>query len=163
MRDVEDGDAGLGGPADQIEEIVGFHIVQCGGGFVQDQNPRIGGEHLRDFDQLLLGYGAGADLNAGIQLQADLLQDAAGFGVHGLVVHEAVLFGQLAHEDVFRDGNGGDVVQFLMDYADARVPGLKGKVEVHGLSIHANLAGVRLIDAGQHLDEGGLARAVFTQ
>ena len=48
-----------------------------------------------------------------------------------------------------------------MDDADAGMARLNGAAEAAGLALEDDLALVRLVDAGQNLDQRGLARAVF--
>ena len=67
----------------------------------------------------------------------------------------------VADEDVLRDGEvrvAGDV---LVDGRDAEPLGIRGAVDLHRCAVEEDLAGVGLVDAGDHLDEGGLARAVL--
>ena len=96
-------------------------------------------------------------------MQTHAGHDPGGFGIHGFIIHEAVLQGQLAHKNVFRNGDGGNIVQFLMNYADSRFGGLRGQFKMHRFAIHSDFTGIGLINAGQNLDQRGFARAVFAQ
>jgi hypothetical protein len=63
--------------------------------------------------------------------------------------------------DVLTDGEVGAEVDLLVDGGDSRCLCGCRAVEVPHLAGDDDLAGVDLIDAGQRLDEGGLAGAVL--
>ena len=62
--------------------------------------------------------------------------------------------------------NGGEQVhqlEVLVDHADAQVEGVLGGGDGHRLSVDVDLPLIGEIDAGEHIHQGGLAAAVFTQ
>jgi hypothetical protein len=68
-----------------------------------------------------------------------------------------------AERDVLGDGERWHEVDLLVNRADAGGFGVGGGLGPKRVAGERDLAGVGLIDAGQDLDEGGLARAVFTE
>ena len=69
----------------------------------------------------------------------------------------------LAEEDVLGHGHLGDERQLLVDDGDARAPRRPGALNETGLPVEHELAFVAAVrvDAGQHLDQRGLAGAVL--
>src|SRR4051812_48293071 len=65
-----------------------------------------------------------------------------------------------AGEDVFADAGGFGERQVLVDGLDAALAGVAGAGEGRPLALVPELAVVRLEDARDHLDEGGLAGPV---
>lgn len=64
-----------------------------------------------------------------------------------------MLFRDIAHENVFGDRYGRNVVQLLVDDADTGLTRLKRNLEAHVSAAHSDDAGIRLVHAGEHLDE----------
>ena len=65
--------------------------------------------------------------------------------------------------DVLGHGHGGHKVELLVDGGDSqRLRGL-GIWDLHLCAIYQDAAGIWFVHSGNHLDEGGLAGAIFTQ
>ena len=82
--------------------------------------------------------------------------------MHSGIVQKAVFLDGASHKNVIRHRQLLDDVQLLVDTGDTGFAGLDGIAEGLFLAIHENLALLRRMDAGEHLDEGGLAGAVLT-
>ena len=68
-----------------------------------------------------------------------------------------------AQKDVLRHGHVGHLHQLLVDDGDAVFPGGVDVVDRHLLAFDEDLALLGDVDAAQHLDQRGLARAVLAQ
>jgi hypothetical protein len=71
------------------------------------------------------------------------------------------VLGVAAHEDVLGDGELAVEARLLVDGGDPQRLGVARVMDVHRLVVEADGPGVRLIDPGDDLDEGGLAGAVL--
>jgi hypothetical protein len=56
VRDVNAGDAPFAKVTQDVEEHEHFMFSECGGGFVEDEDLRVFGQSLYDFDELLLPH-----------------------------------------------------------------------------------------------------------
>ncbi len=132
-----------------------------GGGLVQDQNVRAPVEYLYDLHGLLLGDGHIIDFLVGVHVKA--------VGIANL----PHLFGDLFHiqpprllqaqHNVFRRSEHVHQLEVLMDHTNAMVESILGGGNYHGLAVNADFSLVRVVDAGEHIHEGGFAAAVFAQ
>src|SRR5690606_6110475 len=66
-----------------------------------------------------------------------------------------------ADEDVLRDGQVRNEVELLMDDPDPHLPCRAGTWDVDLLPLVHDAARIFAVDAGEHLHQGRLARAVF--
>ena len=98
---------------------------------------------------------------ARVDVQVQLGQQLPGLVVHLRPVQGDPALDFAAQEDVFGDGQVGDLVELLVDGGDAGDLRLAGRGEVDRLALEDHLAGVALVDAGQDLHQGGLAGAVL--
>ena len=69
----------------------------------------------------------------------------------------------VAEEDVLGDRQAVDQVELLVDRRDARAQGRERRREGDLFALPADGAGVRLVGAGEHLDQGRLAGAVLPE
>ena len=162
MRDEQDRHAlGLQAP-DGGHQLLDLLLAQGGGRLVHDDQLGIQRHSLGDLHHLLL---AGAQL-AAFHFDVDLgvaqgRQCLLGLLVHSGVVQKAVLLDGASHENVICDRQLLDDVQLLVHAGDARLAGLDGVVEDHLLAVHVDLPLLRSVNAGEHLDQGGLAGAIL--
>ena len=68
----------------------------------------------------------------------------------------------MGEEHVFRHRQVFHQLVFLIDHAESRLQRLLGCFEVDLLAIQNDLALIRRVYAGQHLNEGGFSRAVLS-
>ena len=79
-----------------------------------------------------------------------------------MIVQQAKLVGDApAHKDIVHHRQHLDDVQLLIDAGNADLPGLDGVAEGLLLAFHIDFTFFGDIDPGQHLDQGGLAGAIF--
>ncbi|MNC42983.1 hypothetical protein D3C75_918200 [compost metagenome] len=91
-------------------------------------------------------------------------QEGAGPLAQLLVVYVAKAGARLAaEEDVGGNRQLRQQVQLLVDDADPLILGVARSLEVDRLTAVADAARIGLIDAGQHLHQGGFAGAIFTE
>ena len=163
MADVDDADALLGQVAHDLEQLLDLAVGDRGGGLVHDQYAAVEGDGLDDLHHLLLGDGQVVHLGGGIDAQVKPIQHLLGIADHGPVVHAEGAHGFAAQEDVFGHGHVRHLHQLLVDNGNAVVPGGIDVVDRHRLSVDEDLALLGDVDAAQHLDQRGLARAVLPQ
>ena len=68
-----------------------------------------------------------------------------------------------AAHDVLPGGEGLHQLEVLVDHADTLVHGVLGGPDGDGLAVHADLTGVRRVQAGENVHQGAFAGAVFTE
>ena len=162
MRDEQDGHAlGLQAP-DGLHQLIDLLLAQGGGRLVHDDQLGIQRHSLGDLHHLLL---AGAQL-AAFHFDIDLgvaqrSQCLLGLLIHSGIIQKAVFLNGASHENVIRDRQLFDNVQLLVHAGDARLAGLDGVVENDLLAVHIDLPLLRSVNAGEHLDQGGFAGAIF--
>ena len=163
MRDVEDGDAFSLQRLDGTQHRARLLARQRRGRLVEDDDARLAvDQRAGDLHQLALGRAEVADepVAGDLDLQP-LAQEGFGAPPHALFVEAERAAGLLPHEHGFGDREMRDEMKFLMDEADAGlVHGLR-RDRVQGAPADRDRAGIRLVDAGQDLDDGRLAGAVL--
>ena len=143
-----------------VEELFGLLGGEHGGGLVQDQDLRAPVEHLQDLHRLLFGDAHLPDGLFRVDLQAVGLAQALHLGPQGLAGGH---FAGHAQHDVLHGGEHLHQLEVLVDHADAQGPGVHGGRDGHRLAVHEDLAGVRVVDAREHVHQCGLAAAVLAQ
>ena len=104
---------------------------------------------------------------AGREVAAELVENLLGAAEHACLVDGAemakgaTLAGLAAKENVLGSAQFGNEVELLMDDADAEREGFLGGGRDHLGAVEQDAATILRINAGEDLDEGGLARAVF--
>ena len=161
VRDDDDGLAVFLHVAQNGEELFRLLRGEDGGRLVEDQDVRAAVEHLDDLHGLLLRNGHIIDLLRRIDLKAVTVADFLHFGVGGPDVQPAALV--QAEDDVFRGGKNVNELVVLVDHADLVVKGVLRGADGDGLAVSKNFALIRKVDARQHVHQGRLTAAVFTQ
>jgi len=161
MRDEDDADAAVLQVAHQAEEHLDLLVVQRRRGLVEDQHLAVRVHRARDGDHLLHGERAAAELLPGARGDAEALQQLAGALLHCLPVHAQLP--AAADEHVLRHREVRAERDLLIHGADAAALRLLRGVDADGAldPVDPDLSFVHGINAGQHLDERGLARAIF--
>ena len=72
-------------------------------------------------------------------------------------------FGRVPHENVFSDGEFGKQQQFLIDGRDTGFLRVNGSFKGDRVAIERDFACIRPVDAGNQLDQGRFAGAIFAQ
>jgi hypothetical protein len=161
VGDEDDGGAVVAELARDAVELLGLALGERGGRLVHDDDAGVHGQRLRDLDHLLLGHGERAHDDVGAEVGVELLQELVGLLEHLLPENDRAPALFMAHENVLRHGQvriGGHV---LVDGGDAGLLRLARVAEMHGLAVEEHFPFLRLVHARDHLDECGLACAVF--
>ena len=165
MADVDDPDAAAFELADDVEQARDVALGQRGGRLVHDQDARVVRQRAQDLDPLAVADGERADdLVGGEVVDLERGEQRLGLRPHGAPVDPAAAGARrMAEEDVLGDGEFGKEQQLLIDGRDPGALGFLGRGEARRAPVDQDLAGVRLIDAGDDLDQRRLARAVLAE
>ena len=161
----EDDAVALGREAAQdLEDLLGLLRCQDGGRLVEDEDLGVAVERLEDLDPLLPADGQGADLDVGVDLEAEPSTEFDDPAI-GLVAVEEDRIGHrlLAEDDVLGDGQDRDEHEVLVDHADPAGDRVRGTGQVDLGAIEQDRA---LVGRGQPVEDvhqGGLAGAVLAE
>ena len=147
--------------AGNFVKLLAFALGKGCGGFVHNQYLRVHGQSLGDFHQLLLGHRERTDRSGGAEIRAHGIQKFFCLAVGPRPVDERATLEFMADEYVFRHGKVGIGSGVLIDGSHAVFLRDDGIAHHHLFAIQDDLAAIRLVYAGQRLDKGGFARAVF--
>ncbi|MCY1226253.1 hypothetical protein D9M72_384800 [compost metagenome] len=161
VADVEDAGAFGGQLAQRDEEC--FHRLrrQHRGGFVQDQQLRIGQQRAHDLHALAL-----ADrqrMHMAVRLQRQAIALGGGADALGQLLHVALLPGGQAERDVLGHGQGVEQREMLEHHGDAQVARIVRAVDRDWGPVEAHLAGIGPDGAEDDLHQRGFAGAVLAQ
>ena len=164
MGDVEDCQSLVLHAADDLEQRPLFGIRQRRSRFVHDDQPGVAEQALGDLHELLLGNREVSDRHVGRHPQAQSLQRFPGLAVHGPFVQQrpAEAGGFDPDEEVLHDRELGKQAELLVDDADTGGVGGPGIVEVRFLAVDQGPSIVFAVHPCDDLDQGGLARPVFS-
>ena len=164
VADEHDAVALGGEPPQDREDLVGLLGRQHGGGFVEDEDPRIAIERLEDLDPLLPADRQRAHLGLGVDLEAEPAAELDDPAVRLVAVEEeAVGHRLLAEEDVLGDGQDGDEHEVLVDHADAAGDGVGRAGDPDRRPVEEDLALVGRGQPVQDVHQGRLAGAVLAE
>ena len=150
--------------ADQPQQVSGILIVECGGGFVEDEELHPFGERLGDLHELLFADAQLHDRGGRALPQSHSLEQRDGFMIGLVPIDEPVLpLDLVVEEDVLGNRKVGAQRQLLVDDHDALGFAVPDVAERHRLALEDNVALVAAVrvDPAQHVHEGGLAGAVL--
>ena len=147
---------------DDLEQLVDLRLRQRGGRLVKDDDLRFMADGLGDLTHLLFADGEVAHLLGRVDVDAQLVEKFLRFFVHAGVVNQEALFELPADKDVLGNGQMVHHVQFLVNDDDTGFLRLPGVMEFDFLSFIGDGPFIFGIDAGQHLHQGGFARAVLS-
>ena len=162
MRYEHDADAAALQFTAGLEQLLNFLLAEGGGRLVHDDHLGIDQNRLGDLDHLLDAHTEGAGRLARVNILAQGSHDFLGLLVHGGVVEQAALLDPLVDENVVGNAHQRLNIQLLVYAGDTSGRGLIRVLELLELSFDVDLAFIRLMYAGQHLDQRGLTRAVLT-
>ncbi len=173
MFDQQDGDVALvANPADQIAEHVDFFVVEAAGGLVKQQDLRFGSQRPRQLHAFL-----GAERQAGnrdmgdvvkVEIADDLMDALVEFGLAAadpgqfqrVADNVAVGAGMGADPNVVEHRQIGKQRDVLKGAADADFGDPVRRTRQDARAFHENVAGARLVEPAQAIEECGLAGAV---
>ncbi len=149
--------------ADDVEQALNLVAVKAGGGFIQDEDLARKLHRAGDGDDLLDGDGVFGQLGADVDVKAVAGEEVLRGRVDALAVDHAEVGGLAAEEEVLGDRAVGEEVDLLVDGADAVGLAVQGVAESDRCAVEEEFPAVGLVGAGQDLDQGGFARAVFAE
>ncbi len=160
VADEQDRHPGRGESPNLTEQAL--HLVgrQRRRGLVHDEDPDVARHRLGDLHRLLRADRQLRRQRAWIDLDLELAQDGVRPLVHVAPAHQPAAAG-LVHEDVLRHGEVREHQGLLVDAGDAQRLRIGRAAQLDLLAVHQQLAGVRAVEAGHHLDQGRLAGAVL--
>jgi hypothetical protein len=162
MCDEEDGHALRAQPAQHGEQLLHRRLVEAGGRLVQDQHPRItGAQRAGDGDHLLQSQRVVGQGLADVDVDIERRQGARRFLAHQAGADQPEAPRVAAGAEVLGHREIGAEIDLLVDRADAELLRLLRGARGDGLAGEQDAAGVRLVEAGQHLDQRGLAGPVL--
>ena len=160
VRDENDAHAGGLQIPHESEQHGDFLVIQRGGRLVEDQHLAVHIDGARDGHHLLDRQGAAGQFlgcpGGNIQPVQDLRRlFFVFFPVYDLLFRPA-------DKHVFCHGEVRAERDLLIHGADAEILRLLRGVDMRFGSVQNDASGILLINAGQHLDQGGFSRAVFS-
>ncbi len=161
VADEQDRDAGLLQRADHPEQLGDLLEVEAGGGLVQDQHLRLDVDGAGDRHQLLDGQRVGVQQGVGVDVEAEAFEDLCGPTAHRAPVDAAEASRLASEQDVLRHGEVPQQVDLLVHRADPGGLRLGRLGEGDLLAAQPDHAAVDAVDAGECLDQGGLAGTVL--
>ena len=162
VRDIDDRHAVPAQEMDDLHQALDFAWLERGGGLVHDDDPVIGVDRARNGDHLLHAKSQLPERTPDVDMDAVPREARAGFAMHPPEVDEPEARRRLAAEEqVPRHAHQRDQVHLLVDRADPGCLRVQRPGEGHRLAAVHDRALVRLMHAGEDLDEGGLSRPVL--
>lgn len=163
MADVEHGDAACAQVLDDPEEGLDLAGLQRGGGLVHDDDLGVDRDGACQGDHLLGADPEGVQGPLRVDAYAEAFEQFGRLAVHAGEVDQAEpVLGLPAEEDVARHAHQRDEVHLLVDRGDAGLLGLERPGEGDSFTGEPQFALVGPVDAGQHLDQGGLPGPVLS-
>ena len=164
VRDINDSHTFGLQLCDGLEELCGFFIGQRRGWLVHDDDLGLMIQCLCDLDHLLLRNAETADPASDVDIHLQRIDNGLRVAVDVLPVDaRGVFHRKRAEEDVFRNAQLRNKIELLIDDADAKLLRLSRRVDLDGLAVEDDLAGILLICAGQNFHKRGFPCAVFAQ
>ncbi|GDY57626.1 hypothetical protein SVIO_082490 [Streptomyces violaceusniger] len=148
-------------PFHQVEDLGGLLDAEGGGGLVQHHQARFAEQRPGDGDGLPLASGEGRDGPADVgDADGEGGQQIAGAALHLHLVQDADPGDLTAEEEIADDVEVVAEREVLVDGGDPQVLGVVRAADVEGAALPFEGARVGRFDARDHLDQGGLPRAV---
>ena len=164
MGDVDHGDAGGGELPDDMEEVLHLFAVEHRRRLVHDDQLDVVRQRPRHAHDLLVRRAELADLGVGRQIRVtEPAKQLAGLASSLGALGESAARELVAEEDVLGDRQAVDDVELLVHGRDAEFDGRLGRGDLDRLAEPGDLALIGAMDAGEHLDQGRLARAVLAE
>ena len=161
MRDVDDRDAVVPQPPNELEQPLALHGIQGGVRFVEDDDIGTRDRRPRDLDDLPIREPQGADTGLGRERRSELGEDGLGLVLDGPPRHEPEACRLAADEQVRQDVEIREQAEFLEDDDDALARGIGRGTERDGCAPDEDDAVVWTLRAGEDLHERGFAGAVL--
>ncbi len=159
VLDIHDGDSAGANLAKQVEHGRGLGVGEAAADFVAEQDFWAGGEGARHLELFLVADREHVSRSFGLILQADRAQN-----LHGDIGREFMVGGLTAERSadlhVLQHGHGSERAHDLVGARNAFLHETERAQPGHVPAAAHHLAGGRLVRAGDHVEERGLAGAV---
>lgn len=161
MADQQHPEAAFTQPFHQIEDLGGLLDAEGGGGLVQHDQARLAEQRPGDGDGLPLASGEDRDGPADVgDADGEGGQQIAGTALHLHLVQDAEPADLTAEEEIADDIEVVAEREVLVDGGDPQMLGVVRAADVDGAAPPFEGARVGRLDPRDHLDQGGLPRAV---
>ncbi len=161
VGDEHDGGALRAQAAQQREQTLGLGGGECRGWLVQDQHPGIPRQRPCDFQDLRLGAPEFTHRPPQIDLLAERGQHRGTVAQHPCPIHQRASHRFAAKKEIARPVQLRHQARVLVHHRDALRESIAGRVDPHAGTVHADLARIGAIDAGQDAHERRFAGAVL--
>ena len=164
MRDIDHADAAFLQRTDGGKEPLHFVGGKAGCRLIENQHVGLDGERPRNRHQRLFSAREARNAGRGIEIAADQLQCFRRPGLGRLPVDDAGGHGEaLCETDILANRHPLNEAEILMDEGDRLALVRLRRAMRIGLAAKADFAAIRLVNAGERLDEGGFTRAVLAE
>ena len=162
VADEDHGVAAQDEVTQRFEQFAGLRRSKNRGRLVEDQDARLPGQDAEDFHPLLFARRKILNPRPGLDREVECGGELRGAGFQRL---SADCCGGLrpAEMDVFRDGEGLHQLEMLMHHTDAGSDRLHRRGKVPRIAIDDDLAGIRLVDAGEDIHQCRFAGTVLAE
>ena len=141
MGDVDDRHSLRLQAADYVKQRGGLALGQGRGGLVHDDHARIQGQRLGDFDHLLARHTEILHLSAGVEIDAQSIEQRARLTVQPPPVDQSEPSRCTAQKDVFSNRKVGRQIQFLVNHGNPERHCLTWVFDACGCTVQSNGAG----------------------
>src|SRR5207245_2075825 len=149
---------------EHAEDLARLLRREDGGWLVEDEDPRVAVDRLKDLNALLLADGELIDAGRGLDIEPQLLREQQDpLRRLGEVEDLADANDLLSENDVLGDREDRDQHEVLVHHADPACDRVGGVADRHGPAVDADLAFVRRDEAVEDVHERRLARAVLAE
>ena len=163
MRDINNRTALCLQKCNLLKQQLNLLLRNGGRRLVHNNDRRIVGDCLQDFQHLNIGGSQRFQLIRCLIGQMLLLQQPFGFFAHLAPFNSAhPIHRQASQKNIFLYGHFGNIVQLLRNHGNSERSCHNGIFDFHRFLIHKNFAGIRLINPVDNFHQCRLARAVFT-
>jgi hypothetical protein len=132
------------------------------GRFIHDQDPSVDRKRAYDLDQLLLRGSQFLQQTLRAAGKADNVEEFGRQLAHAVVIYAPEPVARhVAEKDVFVDAEITEEARMLVHDGDAATGGFERRPALRGAPVNQNGPGVGLVDSGEQLDAGALARAIL--
>ena len=161
VTDVDEADAFGFQTADLLEQALGFLAPERRGRLVEDQEARIQGQRLGDFDLLLGGDPEMAHLGGGGDVEPQAMQLLGRAPVHEVAIDAAATHRQPADKNILGNRQIENEPHLLMDEADTGGKRVSRRIRGVGLAPPGHHSGSRRHESGDDRCDGRFSGAVL--
>ncbi|MEY9883986.1 hypothetical protein ABIA43_005520 [Bradyrhizobium sp. USDA 328] len=163
VADEDDADATSRELTHDAEENLDLMAVEAGGRLVQDQHARGEIDGARDRGDVLDGHRIVAKRRGDIDIETEICKQRLGAAAHLAIAHDAEAHRLAVEKQVLRHRQVRQQVDLLVDGGDAGPKRRLGRARRDLFTTDPDNAGISRKNAGDDLDQRGLAGAVLAE